>query len=763
MVSRSSGISVCIVLALLLLPIPYIGSNQSALDSSKLSAKDHSPERSDVMTSMKTQDEPEVRGSTNLSVSVFGVSWFNLTVPQDSPPNASGSGMALDPVTDYILLFGGGFSLPNGTYSLYNNETWMMSPTGVWFQLHPPNAPQQRAGCALQYLAFPAEFVLFGGFNQTTVFSDTWIFSLATMNWMEVNRGVHPSPRGLTSTAPAAGHEGFYLFGGLNASGSLLSGILKKEYHNDMWLYTPSNGWKNVTPSLSPMNRAGAAMVVDGNGSDIMLSGGIGLKPSGIDELDDTWVFSPTLDLWTEVSQTLPSTTPLIGCATYNPVTRDVIDTGGWGVEGSGNVSWRWTLAGGWSSIPVIGGRPPMPFAGAGCAWDPALNGTLMFGGFQAATLGAVRFLTYNTTYLLREVGWSLSVPEEEPFLSGTPFPLSATAMDPSGQPWPLNLSLTLSDGSGTLSPHYIDLINGIGVVSAAVWTPDLGDVVSACQWEACVNLSLSIHGPASKLSIVGLPGTLRAGSSASVTIAAQDASGEPAWWWSGTALTCVVPGGNLVPVSITNGNGTMSLTWTHPGKFTLVATQTALQGAMQNFTVVPGTLDQLTASVFPTMVQEGKSMFVTILARDAYGNPVSVPEVNISDALGDFAPVQVPVTNGTANVTLTIGNKSGEDNVTVSAAGVHAKANSFMVEAPRPQPTPSSNQGTNWLPVEIGAVVAAAVIVAVIYILYTRRRKEKEREKEKESEKESAGISPLAFLPIESRDEDEKRESRNR
>jgi hypothetical protein len=613
------------------------------------------------------------------------------------------------------------------------------------------------AGAVMEYVAYWAEFVLFGGFNETTVFSNTWCFSQYADDWFNASMGTHPPPRGLASIIPESGGDGFYMFGGVDASGSILKVIAGYNYYNDTWLYTPIVGWVDLTTSISPPARAGAFMVLDGNGTNILLSGGVGMISSSLDVFDDTWTFSPALDHWTLGSQVLGGTTPLLGCGTFNTVSRNVAYTGGWGAHGSGNASWQWSLGGTWTSLPKLGGPTPPAFAAMGCVWDPALNGTVVYGGMDASPLGVYTFSTFNTTYLLKEVGWSLSAPEDEPFLSGTPFPLTASAVGPSGLPWTLNLSFTLYDSSGTLSPHSVNLDNGTGTVSAVVWIPDLSDVVTACQWEACVNMSLSIHGPATNLSITDLPGTIRAGAVANVSVTVNDATGKTAWWWSGTALACVIPGGNLFSVTITDGNGTIPLTWTHPGTFTLAVTASRLQEALQNFTVVPGGLSLLTVSIALTTIQVGKGMSVTIQAHDAYGNPVSMPELNITDTLGDFAPVQIPVANGAANVTVTIGNKTGEDNITVSAAGIRGESNSFNVEGLPPLPTPSHNPGTDWLPVEIGVVVAAMAVAVATYILYMRRKKRKEEKEEPEV------VGPLAFLPIGRRDDAEKRDSRGR
>jgi hypothetical protein len=670
--------------------------------------------------------------------------------------------MAVDTVSNFTLLFGGGGVSPNGSQTFYMNETWMMTPTGTWYELSPAHAPEQRAGAALEYVDSPSEFVLFGGFNSTCVFSDTWAFSLATMDWSNITSGSHPSQRGLISATAAPGNAGFYIFGGVNASGSILTVIVATRYLNDTWFYSPETGWKDMLPGVSPPPRAGAFLEPVGNGSSYLLSGGVGLIIGTVDLLYDTWLFYPSEDTWAQTGLVLAGTTPLLGCGAYNPISREEVYTGGWGVSGSGNASWTEADGGQWTGVPQIGGPSPPPFTAMGCAWDPALNGTLVYGGLYASPAGIYSFWSYNTTYVFREVGWTLSVPEKGPFIAGVPFQLTAGATGLAGVAWNLNLSLLLYDSSGTMTPHSVELESGTGTVNAVIWTSYDADKLTACQWEACVNLSLSINGPATKLALTGLPSTLTAGEVTNVTVWAEEASGGTATWWNGTTTLYVVPGGAFHTVPITDGNGTFPLVWALPGAFTLVAYGNGLVGTMQNFTALPGPLSRLTISTSQTSVQAGSTLTVTVTAGDAYNNPVSVPDVNITDSLGDLALTEISVVNGTATMTLTLGNRTGSDNVTVSSGVVHGGPVSIQVTAPPPKPTPQTHgQGTNWLPVELGAVVAVAAVLAIAYLLYQHRKKQREKEREqlKEKEEEPEPVGPLAFLPIEKRDGAVKRD----
>jgi len=116
--------------------------------------------------------------------------------------------------------------------------------------------PAGRASQAAAYDPTGDRLILFGGYSGTSYFGDTWAYDLATNAWTNLQ------PVG---SAPAAreGHSLVYdpetkkmiLFGGYDGS----------RQYNDTWAYDPAaNTWASLRPAArAPAARDSQAMAYD--------------------------------------------------------------------------------------------------------------------------------------------------------------------------------------------------------------------------------------------------------------------------------------------------------------------------------------------------------------------------------------------------------------------------------------------------------------------------------------------------------------------
>jgi len=130
-------------------------------------------------------------------------------------------------------------------------------------------------------------------------------------NWIWLNPPTAPSPRRGASMTYDEGAGVVLMFGGMDASYSVM---------NDLWKFSvPDNEWTNLTPAKSPPARWKAGFSYDPVQKATIMTGGI----DKIGTKMDTWRFYSTNNTWEEPPRTSPSprnliSTPLV----YHPGAR---------------------------------------------------------------------------------------------------------------------------------------------------------------------------------------------------------------------------------------------------------------------------------------------------------------------------------------------------------------------------------------------------------------------------------------------------------
>ena len=191
--------------------------------------------------------------------------WTQMVANGDpsSPParRFDGQGMAYDPNTGTVVLFGG--VTQSGTFL---GDTWTWNGQ-AWTQQTPAASPSPRSGPGIANDA-AGNVVLFGGYNGTTALADTWVWNGTT--WQQQFPASSPPARSNHALALDAGLNEVVLFGGLGFT--------------DTWTWNGTN-WAQVFPSSAPHDRYSFGMDYDSAAQAVVIFGGFSSSVA----LNDTW------------------------------------------------------------------------------------------------------------------------------------------------------------------------------------------------------------------------------------------------------------------------------------------------------------------------------------------------------------------------------------------------------------------------------------------------------------------------------------------
>lgn len=154
-----------------------------------------------------------------------GTRWELVTQNSTRPAARSSQGMVYDTSRQEILLFGGAVNgYPNNetwvwTWDNYDNATQRAS--GSWVQK--TSGPSARWSPVMVYDEVKKETIFFGGWNTSTVFSDTWKWNGSA--WQQLSPQASPGARVGAAAAYAKFTNSVVMFGGWNGTSWL----------GDMW------------------------------------------------------------------------------------------------------------------------------------------------------------------------------------------------------------------------------------------------------------------------------------------------------------------------------------------------------------------------------------------------------------------------------------------------------------------------------------------------------------------------------------------------
>jgi len=267
--------------------------------------------------------------------------------------------------------------------------------TGVgplWLNLPENLAPSYRYGIAFAYDNTSHEAVLFGGAFTPSVggdipFGDTWTFKNGVWTNITAKLSVAPSARvGATLTYDAA--DGYLvLFGGLG-------GVNGQYVLSDTWKFQ-NNHWTNITAAHGPSARSDSGMTYDSATNEVLLFGGC-LNTACSVGGHDLWSFHQ--GKWSKVVLTgsVPAGRADASFA-FDPALNATVLFGGWTTAARYSDTWEF-VNGAWTK--VHGSVHPSPRLAATMAYDPAINALVLFGGKYLGHF-------YSDTWEFRAGAWT--------------------------------------------------------------------------------------------------------------------------------------------------------------------------------------------------------------------------------------------------------------------------------------------------------------------------------------------------------------------
>ena len=298
-----------------------------------------------------------------------GTAW-SVVSPSGGPGPRWAAGMAYDPTSQSMILFGGAATV--GGSALAGTWRW----NGIaWTQLATAVSPPARLAQAMTTDLVGGRIVMHGGRDSAGVhLADTWVFD--GTNWSQLAAGGPPA-RCCHSLATDVGTGDVLLFGGWNGSN-----------FGDTWRLS-GNQWTQMTPSFAPSARWGQRMAYSPQLGGIVLHGGLAqVFPSA-----ETWLWRGTT--WIPLLGNGPAR---LNAIMYEDWQSGLVGMFGGSDQSLANVDETWVLTG---SSPANWS----PF-GSGCA-GPAGAIALTVAGLP--TLGNATVLTAAPTPLLSVFAFGLS------------------------------------------------------------------------------------------------------------------------------------------------------------------------------------------------------------------------------------------------------------------------------------------------------------------------------------------------------------------
>ncbi len=295
-------------------------------------------------------------------------SWQAIDPADESPEARFGGSITCLSSGDQLLLFGGWEGEAD-----YLNDLWSYDTTeGTWTELEPSGTvPPARAAQAMAYDPISDRLFMFGGYDGTSYYADTWTYDPVRKAWSSVtSTGSTPQARYGHSLVYDPGSEKIILFGGFDGM----------RQYNDTWAYDPvTSAWTDLRPAgIAPQARDSQAMAYDSQNKVIVLFGGW----NDTSTFDDTWTYDPAGNAWTSCELDGP---PPAGRAlhqmVYDPDIGKLVLFGGGNSSSTFNDTWLLDLDEGIWAPAVVNGELPSPRAGHSMLYDQLAHQVLFFGG----------------------------------------------------------------------------------------------------------------------------------------------------------------------------------------------------------------------------------------------------------------------------------------------------------------------------------------------------------------------------------------------
>jgi hypothetical protein len=312
--------------------------------------------------------------STATPAAVAGT-WTELKPAGAVPPARSSFGMVYNQADAKLIVFGGWETTTDF------GDTWAYDPAAnSWTDLKPGGSkPAARHDHAMAYDPDTGKVILFGGTTASTAeeLADTWAYDPAANTWTEMKpAGDVPAGRVDHCMAYDPIARKVILFGGSSHGGR----------QGDIWAYgTAANAWTKLTPNgATPAARYGCPLVFDPDlGKTVLLGGSDGHFVT----MHETWTFDSAATAWTKLSPTgaVPPGRAHFAMA-YGPGNHRMVVFGGEGVTPLDD-TWGFDPAtDAWSKVDVPGGAPA-PRMYPAMVYAAESGAFILFGGSDGKTV----------------------------------------------------------------------------------------------------------------------------------------------------------------------------------------------------------------------------------------------------------------------------------------------------------------------------------------------------------------------------------------
>jgi N-acetylneuraminic acid mutarotase len=282
--------------------------------------------------------------------------------------------MVYDSADGRVIVFGGWDSTTDF------NDTWAYDPAAnTWTDLNPGGAkPPVRHESAMAYDADAGKVILFGGMTASTAqeLADTWAYDPAANTWTELKpAGAAPAARIDHSMAYDPVARKVILFGGSSHGGR----------QGDIWAYdATASAWTKLSPTgAAPAARYGCPLVFDSDLGKTLLVGG---SDGHFVTMHEIWAYDSAATAWTKLGPTgtVPPGRAHFAMA-YDPGSHRMVIFGGEGVTPLAD-TWAYDRAANvWTKMDLAGGAPAARMYPA-MVYAPNTGTMILFGGSDGKT-----------------------------------------------------------------------------------------------------------------------------------------------------------------------------------------------------------------------------------------------------------------------------------------------------------------------------------------------------------------------------------------
>ncbi len=229
--------------------------------------------------------------------------WTELKPTGTGPSARSSFSMVYDDAAQKLILFGGW----SKATSAHLNDTWAYDPAAnTWTELKPTGTlPTARGSHSMAYDQVESKIILFGGTDSSAYFNDTWVFDTAATTWTQVTpSGELPPIRAGHRLAYDPASATVVLFGGWDGTA----------YYNDTWAFDfVGSTWTNLDIIIAPPARDSHSLTYVAATNKLMLFGGF---VGGTDVSEDSWSYGVDEEATTEDTLLDTSTDVIAGTTT---------------------------------------------------------------------------------------------------------------------------------------------------------------------------------------------------------------------------------------------------------------------------------------------------------------------------------------------------------------------------------------------------------------------------------------------------------------